>query len=81
MSYNISKYDAIEQVKRLRIDGILSYMPNLHPTSENRIKWVTEFIQYLENDYLGNHSGLRACTAEFNRHYWIPKYKNDWSEV
>jgi len=81
MSYKLSKYEAIEQVKRLRIDGILSYMPNLYPTSETRIKWVTEFMLYLENDYSGNHNGLRACTAEFNRHYWIPKYKSDWSEL
>jgi len=75
MSYKLSKYDAIEQVKRLRIDSIMSYMPDLHANHDN------QFVRYLENDYAGNHNGLGACTAEFNRNYWIPNYKNDWSEV
>lgn len=79
MNYKLSKYDALEQVKRLRIDGILSYMDNfgLHITVDTRVEWVNEFIQYLQNDYFGNHNGLRACADEFNRHYWFPKHREE----
>ena len=82
MSYKLSKYDAIEQVKRLRIDNIMFYIDidGLHSTTDNRIKWITEFIEYLSNDYVGNHNGLRACADEFNKHYWIPKSRNGWSD-
>jgi len=78
MSYKLSKYEAIEQVKRLRIDSILSYMNELRTTPDSRVEWVNEFIKYLKDDYSGNHDGLRACASEFNRNYWIPKYKNEW---
>jgi hypothetical protein len=74
---NLSKYEAIEKVEKLRIDSILSYMDNLHATVDTRIKWKNEFIQYLNNDYFDNHNGLRDCADEFNKFYWIPKCRKE----
>jgi len=81
MSYKLSKYDAIEQIKRLRIDSIIFYMNDLHATSDSRVKWISEFIQYLKNDYSGNHDGLRACADEFNNNYWILDPENRMADI
>ena len=81
MSCKLSKCEAIEQLKRLRIDSIIFYMNDLHTTDDSRVKWISEFIQYLKNDYSGNHDGLRACADEFNNNYWILDPENRMADI